>query len=190
MASETDVINAALDKLGVLPIGTHPDTSSPQGRLAARSYAGLRDRLMRAHPWNFLMKRSEEISADLASPEWEFDNFFSIPTDSLRVMEVENATQSDWKVEQGKIATDLSAPIKIRYLARITDPTRWDALFYDAMASFLAKEWALKLTQQAELEKEKKEDFKSALAEARTADGQEGFPEVLEASEWLDSRFR
>lgn len=189
MASETDVINAALDKLGVERIGTHPDFNTPAGRLANQTYAKLRDRLLRSHPWNFALKRLSIIATSTA-PVWEYDNAFNLPSDWLRTMEVENATQSDWQIEGKQIVTDLSSPIKILYIARITDPTLWDALFYDALAAFLAKEWALKLTQQAEVELEKKKEAKEVLREARTADGQEGMPKKMESSEWHDSRFR
>ena len=70
MASETEIANAALDKLGEPPL-TSFDDESRGARLAKRTYADLRDALLREYPWNFAMHRAE-LAADEDGPEWGY----------------------------------------------------------------------------------------------------------------------
>ena len=56
MASEVDICNRALSKLGAARI-TSLTEDSVNARACNAMYESVRDAELRAHPWNFAMKR-------------------------------------------------------------------------------------------------------------------------------------
>ena len=69
MATNLDIVNAALVELGADPIADF--TSIKIGRTAKTLYDMERPRLMRLHPWYFLKLRAELGSALTAPPfDW------------------------------------------------------------------------------------------------------------------------
>ena len=144
MASEVGIVNAALRKLGAGTLTALSD-ASVEGRLANATYAEYRDKLLRSHPWNFATKRLS-IAANATAPVWEYDNAFNVPADFLRLMDVSNPQLMDYRIEATAdgtvIVTDIAGPLKIKYIAQITDPNKMDAEFREALASLLASEWA------------------------------------------------
>lgn len=190
-ASDVSIVNRALDNLGHQPITSFADDVTG-AKLASRSYEQLRDAVLAAHPWNFAIKR-EALAASATSPVWEYASAYPVPDDYLRCLGVENASESyEWKVESidgsPAILTDLGAPLKIRYIARIEDPTKYSPLFIEALAARLALEWADPITGQTTTQAKMAELYQSKLAEARSIDGQEGTPQKLDVSSWTDSR--
>ena len=187
MASETEIANAALDKLGEPPL-TSFDDESRGARLAKRTYADLRDALLREYPWNFAMHRAE-LAADEDGPEWGYTYRYPLPADFLRQIEIYNPNAAEWRMEGGAILTDLGAPLQLRYIRRITDVNAMDFDFREALSARLAMEWAQALTQDGSTVERMAALYEAKLRTARAADGHEEEPRALETTTFIDARW-
>ncbi len=192
--SETEIINSALAKIGEEGIAT-PGQNTAAARVSARQYPLIRDALIRRYRWNFAIKRVT-LAPEAAQPAFGFTNQFLVPSDSLRILGIfdENELQQNYtasripyKVEGNKILAD-DDTLPIFYLAQITDVGLFDALYAEALAWFLAIDLSYPLTTVRKLREDAVVGFKEAILAAKRADAIEGSPEVIESSEWLDSR--
>jgi hypothetical protein len=184
MASVVGICNRALEKLGGGYIAALSEASK-EARALNRAYDYVRDAVLRAHPWNFAIRRAS--LAPLAdAPAWGFAVQYQLPADCLKVIDVDTATR--YEIEGRKVLSDQAGSIDIRYVARVTDPNEFDALFAEALAAALAMELAEDLTQSNTKRQLAAQDYANALREARRADGQEGAPLPLADGAWLDSR--
>ena len=188
MASDVGIANAALRKLGQAPI-TAFNENSKAARLADERFAELRDELLFRHPWNFARKRAS-LAASATAPVWGFTNAFPLPNDYIRMYEAngEDEDTGKWKIEDGAIVTDLSAPLEVLYVYQVTDANRMSAGFREAFASILAADWAEDLTGDDAVVLKKEQQARIAVAQARSNDGQEGIPDRLESDDWINAR--
>lgn len=189
--SDVEIVNIALMKLGTTPIGSFSEDSRG-ARLARTSYQDTLDAILRAHPWNFAIRRAE-LPVATPSPLWGYDFAYDIPESNgkcLRVLEVngEDPNVGTWRVEGRQLLTDLEAPIQIRYIARETAVTKYDSLFVEALAARLAAIWAESFGRDTAWSNQKWAEYKAAIQEAWTADGQEQLGSELEATTWINAR--
>lgn len=194
MASDTEIANMALAKLGeVQQLLTLADNTNP-GRVLNRIYTMVRDAELRRYNWKFAIKRAQ-LMALVAAPEWGFARQFTQPTDCLKLIQVNDVyvqpyskQKALWSVESGQILTDLAAPLKVRYIQRVTNAGLFDPLFVEAFACKLAFEACIPLTQSATRKQELAEQYKFAIGEAMRVDAIENPPDELPSGTWLDSR--
>ncbi|MBO6784456.1 MAG: hypothetical protein JJ899_14470 [Alphaproteobacteria bacterium] len=192
MATDVTIVNAALIRLGETTLTALSDETKP-ARLANAIYADVRDAVTRAHPWNFALARAE-LTANASAPTWGYANAYDLPGDPdhcLRVLTVdgEDEISGRWTVEGRQILSNLSSPIRIVYLRRISDPDDTDPLFREALSARLARELAEPLGKSTSLQQAMGELYEAMLREARSAVGQEGTPDLISADGWLESRF-
>tara|TARA_R110000787_G_scaffold212900_2_gene322477 strand:- start:29 stop:622 length:594 start_codon:yes stop_codon:yes gene_type:complete len=185
MSSEVQVCNLALTKIGESQIISLAENSKA-ARLCSLHYAPTRDAVLRSHIWNFAIKRVE-LALSTTTPAYDYSYQFAIPVDSLRILETNLSNTAEWKIENGFLLADSDA-VKVRYLSRVTDPTVFDSLFTEALASRLAAELAVPLTDSITLSKLMIDLYASKIAEARTMDAVEGTPDNIEADAWLNAR--
>ena len=156
MASQTEIVNRALLKLGGSPITSIADNSK-----AARVMGGLWDTVRKSELtkrfWNFALARTS-LAALSDVPDWGFGVKYQLPIDFLKLVQVNdffvspglqdyrNMDDSPWAIEGQELLTDFGAPLKIRYVRDITDPGTFDALFCEVMASKLAYEGCYAIT--------------------------------------------
>lgn len=186
MAADIDVINAALNKLGEPAITAVSDNSRP-ARLANRTYADIRDALLREYSWNFATKRTS-LAADAEAPAWGFEKSYTLPGDCLRLLELDNDNDNDWRHEGNTIVTDISAPLRIRYIGSV-QVGEMEATFREALAARLAMEWAEPLSQTTSKGESMATLYQNKLRVARTADGQEDRVKVLDFPLYVQARF-
>jgi hypothetical protein len=74
------------------------------------------------------------------------------------------------------ILTDLSGPIKIRYIWRNEKTNEYDPNFVIALSHMLAMRAAMFMTNKASFAKDLSEPVRSALSEAQLIDSLEGSP--------------
>lgn len=189
MASAVDISNRALQKLGAERI-----ISLTQDSVSARAcnlaYEQVRDAELRAHTWNFAIKR-RELAADATAPVYGYTYAYTLPSDCLRLLKndnQENFYSDKWKVEGRKILTDEAAPFQIRYVYRVTDTTQYDALFVEALASKMAYEMCEELTQSNSKKQSAAEDYKFAIREARKINAFENVPAEQDTDTWISIR--
>lgn len=189
MASEVEICNRALQKLGARRINTLTE-DSVNARACNAAYTELRDAELRAHTWNFAIERAS-LAADATAPAWGRANSFTLPSDYIKLADPypeDNENSRDWQVEGGKILTDESAPLYIRYVKRATDANAMDPLFREALASKLAVELCEAVTQSNTKKQAAMEGYVQAIRQAKKANAIEGVPAQPAEDSWITVR--
>jgi hypothetical protein len=93
-----------------------------------------------------------------------------------------------WSVEAGAILTNIEAPLKVRYVKRVTNPGLFDSMFCEALACKLALEACETLTQSETKYNRVAEQYKMAMLDATRQDAIENPPDELPQGSWLDAR--
>ncbi|BAI73180.1 hypothetical protein AZL_025420 [Azospirillum sp. B510] len=186
MPALIDLFNRALGWCRAQAMVTlEEDTVS--GRACRRFYATSRDATLRAYPWNSAASRAV-LAALVDAPEFEFDHQYRLPDDCLAVRQLWDDPQADYVVEGRSLLTNLSAPLRLKYTARI-EPDGMDPLLFNAVAARLAYDIAPGLTESSTVTDKSLERFAAAVREARAVDAAEGVPaEVPGAYGWMDAR--
>lgn len=206
VASNTEIANLALARLGDHEIANLATDTTKAGRIMRAHYEQTRDLLLRAHPWNWAIKRAT-LAASATAPNHEFAYAFPLPTDCLKIVQCdfEQATVTYFDAYAGQytlpqsyrievvggqrcIVTDESA-CKIEYIAEITDVAQFDPLFVDLFASRLAAECAYAITQSRPLSEQMWQLYEMKWRDATATDAQEGTPRPIVADAWLGARF-
>lgn len=183
--------NRALQLLGAARVQSTADTS--KNAIACNAcYEAIRDRLLETHPWRFAIKLAS-LAADDPSPDWGKANAFTLPSDFIDLApeyEEDQSLDLDWEMQDGKIFTDNDAPLQIRYIAKVTDPSKMSPLFRELLATEMAVAMCEELTQSntkrlALVNEVERVGGQARRANARKTRSQEG-PE----SPWVTARRR
>jgi hypothetical protein len=191
MASQTDICNLALIRLGSLPILSIDDTD--KRAVAVRGVWGqVVDIVLRDHPWNFAVRRAK-LARLSAAPLFGYAYAYQLPAEQLRVLGLLNVDTGlmdptlGFEIEGQTLVTD-QASASIKYVERVTATGRFDPRFCSALASRLAAEVALHLTGSPAVKKQMMDEYVYELSTARSIDAQENPPEVYREDSWMDAR--
>lgn len=181
MASEVEICNRALQKLGARRI-VALNENSVNARAVAQAYPIVRDAQLRAHPWNFAVKRAQ-LAANSTAPLFGKQSAYPLPSDFLRLLPRDPGSgfnqswspnipfngyiDRDWQIEGTELLTNETGAFDLRYIAFVTDPNKMDILFREAVSAALAIEICEELTQSNAKKADAKDDYKKAIAEAR-----------------------
>jgi len=168
--SETRLCNLALSRIGAATIQDVENPTTNEGRHCQRLYPHVRDSLLRSHWWRFATKRAT-LSQDTTDPDFEWNNQFDLPNDFLRMKELYD-TENSYELEGLKLLTD-DDTAEIKYIARITDPTKFDPLFAEVLVLKFAIALCMALGQARLLMQELEMELVSLLARVRVVDKQE-----------------
>ena len=186
MASVVDVCNRALDKLGHGSI-TSLEDGTTAANLCNRGWPLTRDQVLRDHPWNFAIKRVV-TSPLVTNPVFGFAYQHQVPSDIIRLLDIEGLSTGEYQRE-GEVILANDQSLRIRYIAKITDPNKYDSLFLDAVATRLAFELCESLTQSNSKKELLWNEYQEALVTARRVDAQENPPRIFEESDWIKARY-
>lgn len=186
--SQTRVANHALQKLGAQLI-TSMDEDTREARTVKACYSILRDRELRAHSWNFSIKRVA-LAPSATVPAFGFAKAFPLPADCLRILPP--ARDVDWTIENingaAHILTNEGTVIYLRYVARITDEAAFDELFVDMLACKIAWHCCETITQSNQKKADVMQEYKDARAEARRINAFEQASPQEPEPPWLAAR--
>jgi len=201
MASETDLLNDALSQIGEVSIGSIND-GTVNANYCLALYPPLLDSILRSHHWNFSLTRVS-LSADVAAPVYEYAYAYTLPSDCLKVVAYaggQTSTASTWlydgvrtqplpfKIEGRKLYSN-EGVVYIQYVARKTNPSEWDALFYQVVATWLASKLAMAITKDARKSNALLQQAVTVLLPmALAVDGQEGSVEPFVTDDLLWGR--
>lgn len=198
MASQVEIANRALTKIGESRILSLSDDVEA-ARVVYSLWDIVRDSELRARNWNFSITRAS-LAALVSTPDWGFSYQYQLPSDCLRVIQVDDyfpgpsmsdyrvSSEAEYQIEGGKILTDKVAPLKIRYVASITDTGSWDAAFTEVFACKLAVEICERLTQSNSKRQLAWDEYQQGLKQAVRSDAIENPPEPLPDDSWVLSR--
>lgn len=189
MASEIGICNSALRKIGAAAI-TSLTEGSNNANYCNEQYEKLRDDLLRSHSWNFATKRVE-LGRLSSTPAYGFDNEFQQPADCLRVVSVSadesGVSSPEYKIE-GRMIRCNETQLFLRYVARITDPNQMPPDFREALAAVMARDAAIPIAQSNTLREQMEREAQRRVAQAKSADALEDYPERMPESSWTQVR--
>jgi hypothetical protein len=183
-ASIISICNSALSKLGAERISSLSEQNK-RARLCNEQYEKVRDDVLRAHNWNFAIKRVA-LAVLSTTPVYEYEYEYNLPSDCLKVIEV--YPDVPFAIEGRKLLSNSNA-IKIKYIYKNEDVYMYDANFLESLALKLAADLAYPLIQSVNKEEQLNSKFKEQLAYTRTLDAQEGTPEESSNDIWLEARY-
>lgn len=204
MASDVEIANRALSMLGDARITTLDDNNKPARAMKAR-FDLLRDAELSAYPWRFSVKRVS-LPATTETPAWGYSKIYNRPDDDLRPIRVGDdyindqtigvfyestgyaTEQSSYEIIEGRIHTDISAPLDYEYISRVTNAAAFDPLFREALAARLAADAAEELTQSNSKKEAALMVYKRTLSEARRVNSLYRPPRRKRDGRWMASR--
>lgn len=190
--SVIEICNRALRAIGQEVITSLDDVSTRAG-LCDLHYEPTRDAVLRAHPWKFATSRIS-LATSSSSPAFEYDYAYPLPTDCLRLLAVYDSSgevidvNGSWTLESGGIFIDAVAPIYIKYIQRITNPTKFDPLFDEALIARLAATIANDKSLEAQVVDRQWELYRRKIAEAQFVDSTESSAPKEYVSMWEEAR--
>jgi hypothetical protein len=196
--SATDIANLALTKLGASPIAALTDDSKAARTLSA-VYDSVRDAELRDRPWKFAMTRAA-LPSEAQGPGFGYGRQYLLPSDCIRLIQVgegasafsladyQGPDNAPFQVDGEAILTDMPAPLRIRYVRRVTDVSRYDAAFVQAFACRLAAEAAEALTQSPQKRQLALGEYQERIRQARRLNAIEQAPEAPADDSWIVGR--
>lgn len=189
MSSYVAIANLAATTIGTAARLTTPGDDTTLGRAVASVWEIERQAALRDGAWNFAMKRAS-LAALAVPPVHGFAARFELPADCIRLIEVYELPRDIWQVEGRAINADTTGPLKVRYLADITEPAAFDPLFVKAFALRIACAIGNRIAGSAFKEELNWEKYRAALAEARRVDAMENPPIEAYETPWVTARWQ
>lgn len=198
MASNVEIANRALTKLGARRIISLEDDTK-EGREVKSMFTIVRDAELRKFNWRFSIKRAS-LAALADAPAFGYSYQYRVPSDYLKWVQIGDwypgadltdyvgADTSEYAFEGGVILTDNVAPLHLRYVSRVEDPTLFDALFVESFACKLAMELAEPLTQSSTKRDQARGEYKDAIADAVRNNAIEVPPTKVADDTWILTR--
>lgn len=143
--SNVAIANRALQHLGAARI-SDLSQDSKSAREMNTAFVPVRDALLEEYDWNFAITRVSQAKLSGEDP-YEGLNRFLLPDDFIRLLiddetATKSTTEKDWQIEnaaEGRVLmTADDSPLNYRYIAQITDPTRFSKAFDETLAVDLA----------------------------------------------------
>jgi hypothetical protein len=187
----TDVVNLALDLLKEAPI-TSVDEPRSIAMWCKRNFDVTRDALLEEADWNFAMKRAK-IAEDSDKPAFGWCRQFTIPPDCVRVVPLTHNGAPEgrpvqFEVENGKILTNESGPLPVRYVGRTEEYDRYPATFVTALSAKLATKMAHWLTGKSNYVQIASGLYQDAMNKAWLSDAIQGTVPRAADDQWVDAR--
>lgn len=148
-----DIANMALAVLDEAPIDSL-DQDVKAARLLNLHFDLTREAELTKHAWVFAILSASVPGSETGSGGCTLNVAYELPADCLRPLPPTHNGEPDgvpvsWRQEAGIIYSDRPGPLAIRYIANLTDPNDWDALFTEVLVAALAVKIAHPLTHKA-----------------------------------------
>lgn len=189
MADVVGICNSALQKLGAKAIASLSE-NSVNARACVTAYDSSRLSELRNHYWNFARKRAV-LAASATAPLFDRTNAFPLPADFLTLVPPDfdrNFNDRQWQIEGNQILCDDVPPLRIIYIADITDPNLMDANFRDALSARLAIEMCEQLTQSNSKIQTCAAAYKEAINKAKRANAFQNVPADAPEDTYITAR--
>jgi hypothetical protein len=142
--SDLDLTNAALVKLGALPIRGFDDADASAG-VAAALYPVVAEAALTAHPWSFTLKRAR-LSEVVGEPLADFSVRYALPADFLRAIYVDNRGSSPRYALVGRELHSDARDVVLTYQYRPNEDV-FPPFFRAALVAKLAAELCIPITE-------------------------------------------
>lgn len=179
--TDLEICNSALIKAGSEKIITLADNNK-RAITVSTQFPFVRDLLLYSYPFKFSRSRAV-LTVDPTPPPFGFAYKFALPADCLRPLSI-GCDRTKWEVEEGYILTDRNSDLNLEYIKRITDSTKFDAMFSEVFATYLAFDISFQLTQSSTFQEKLEARVNEMLRSCRSYSAQQGTPR-----EWIIDAF-
>ena len=192
--SHVSICNRALSRVGGSLITSLDDDGTPAS-LCNILYAGVRETVMQEFPWSFAIKRYSLAPVAQKDPANPYGNKFLLPAKVSNVIWASDSSDDtiqnnlDWRLEGEHILAN-AKHIYIKAVVSIDDPTKYDAMFVQAVVVRLAAELAIPIAASTELQQTLMREYGQSVTAAATKDGQQGRIEQIRTKRYLNARHR
>lgn len=193
MASEVDICNIAMHKLGANRVTSLDTPDNFEAELCAVNYPLVRDSVLEEHAWSFALKRIV-LNPTGNPPAWGSDTEFQVPEGVLTIIRLYDnpnvaspVAPETWRRE-GDYVYASSAKVYALCVMRITDTTRYPALFRALVSVRLALELCMVVTENKELIGQLMQEYSYKVREAAAADGIQARREKVQARRLTGAR--
>ena len=169
----------ALLKIGAQPIASLDDGTA-EAEVAANLYPAMRDALLSLHPWSFATAQ-EALPRLAATPTADFASAFQLPAGFLRVLSAGppgSGRGLQYRILEGRLHTDADQ-VTLSYIFR-PDEAAFPAFFAAALATRLAAEFCIPLTEATSRAQLLFNQAEIELRAARHADSAQATPRRLQ----------
>ncbi len=198
--TQTTIINRGLQILGYKAVGSINDNDRG-ARAMLRAYQPVRDSELRAHWWNFALKRAV-LPASATPPAFGKANYFPLPPDFLDLAPLDPTFGAngggpisgppaivDWQIEGNQIASDDQSPINLRYISSAVTESLFDPNFAEAFSAALATMCCEELTQSNSKLGAAGQIYDRAIERAKNRNAFENRPVQPQLDSWISARF-
>lgn len=200
MTGQTDIMNLALVSFLGSDHLMDPDEQDKNTRVMNLIYNPLLEKLQREYAWNFCA-RSVQLTPLNKTPVIDYQYVYQLPVDLLLLISVGDSyygrdfrqydprlVTAEYRIEGRELLTNLEPPLSLRYRAKVTDSTEFDAAFVDALACMLAVRSCRAITGKDTLVSSLTEQFQTIINGAVRANAIEKPCEKFPPSTWMEAR--
>ena len=187
---EITISNLALAKLGQSPITNLLEPETRQEELCKQWYDICRRSAINDADWSFARARARISSSapELPEPEVIFDFGYALwlPADAMRILSVwrsgdRSAPDIRWERQGNYILSDY-AELNIIYSRDVTNPVMFSPLFVDALATKMAFEMSVAITQNQKLKEALWAEYTTKIQQATTMDSMQASTEQTKST--------
>lgn len=196
--AEAGVCNVALLRIGQLQTINSLDDKTPPAKACKTLWDFTRDQVLQARPWAFAtFRKSLAVATGPARAEWlyayslAFSDFIAARYIWAGVENPGKEQEVPYKIEgssAGRILLTNKADASLVYTSRVTEVSRWDALFSECMAMKLGSDLALGVAKKPALATELFKLYVAALGTAAASSGNQNQPLPSPVSEFERAR--
>lgn len=191
--SQTSICNIALSGLGEEPIGSvFPPDNNKRARFCNLRYDDVRRAVLEGSLWN-CAKRRASIGAISPAPAFGYANQFAMPADFIRLYDLPDNPTAKYEMEGHDtyglvLLTDEGAPLNVRYICDLKDPTKFSPLFVHTFAFELASMIGMPLVQNMNKVQQMLGIMEGKLTAGRLTDAQQDSVQEMDIDVLLRSR--
>lgn len=187
----TDICNLALDILKEAPITSIEDPRAT-ARWFKRNFPTARDAALSVADWNFAMDRAL-LPADAIAPIFGWEKSYTLPGTCIRLSAItyeghDEGRNVRHRVERGRILTNETGPLPIRFVSRTEAYDSYHPLFVEALSARMAFRMAHWMTGKTSYQEVAAGILKQAMSDAWLADAIEGDIPRPADNDWVDAR--
>ena len=152
-ASPIVICNRALTECGGNTIISFND-STTEAKLCNLHYPTIRDAVTAAYQWTHAIKRFGPLTPEAAAPVYGYSYSYLLPADLLTLTEVQldgnggyRRQIPEYEIEGGHLLANIGSGVFIKYIAQVTDTTKFVQLYTEALVLRLAAEFAIPLAE-------------------------------------------
>lgn len=201
MASEVQIVNMALGRIGVSDVIASLTEQSQAALSASVIFNVDRDQVLRDAPWPFATKYATAAlvtgsSATPANRDWVFA--YRYPADCHYMRRIVPASVGRRETrpvpfrvgrdDQGRLIYTNEQDAELEYTLAVTDAAEFDPLFVSALADLLGWHLAPALSRMKGAADDAARRYVRSIEQARVAAFNEGREEYPEEAEWIRAR--